>query len=152
MITFVDQFKEMAKVKFYASSFTPDSKLIYSVIAALYRRQWVYVRHHDRTTWEIPGGHIEKDETPDQAASRELIEETGALEFSVECVATYSVYQDGKTGYGRLYLADIKRLGPVPDLSEIEEIKIMKGMPDNLTYPDIQRAMFAIIKSYIVQK
>ena len=152
MITFVAQIKEMAEVRFYDPSFTPDSGLVYSVIAAHYGNQWVYVRHRDRTTWEIPGGHIEKAETPDHAASRELMEETGALEFSVECVATYSVYQDGKIGFGRLYLAEIKRLGPVPDKSEIEEIRIRKGLPDKLTYPDIQSVMFDKIRAFMMSK
>jgi 8-oxo-dGTP diphosphatase len=139
----------MTEVKFYNPSFEPESGLIYSVIAARYRKKWIYVRHRDRNTWEIPGGHIEDNETPDQAASRELMEETGAQEFSIECVATYSVLQDGRTGYGRLYLADVKLIGPVPDVSEIAEIKIMEGLPGNLTYPYIQTRLFEKINSHL---
>jgi 8-oxo-dGTP diphosphatase len=132
----------MTEVKFYDPSFAPDLKLTYSVIAAKYGNIWLFVRHQRRDTWEIPGGHIEKDETPDEAAGRELSEETGALDFKLECVATYVVIKNGETGYGRLYLADIFKLGPVPDISEIKEVKMMDSLPENLTYPDIQPLLF----------
>ncbi len=38
------------------------------------------------------------------AAGRELAEETGAEEFKLHCVATYSVEKDGRMGYGRLFI------------------------------------------------
>jgi 8-oxo-dGTP diphosphatase len=139
----------MTEVKFYNPSYKPQVKLTYSVIAARYGKKWLYVRHNKRDTWEIPGGHIEKDETPDEAAGRELIEETGAVDFKLECVATYSVLKKGETGYGRLYLADILKLGPVPDISEIAEVKMMDSLPVNLTHPDIQPHLYKRILEYL---
>lgn len=132
----------MTKVEFYNPSFIPDAPLTYSVISAKYDGQWIMVRHHKRTTWEIPGGHIEKGETADEAASRELMEETGALEFEIVCVATYSVRKNGETGYGRLYFAEVSSIGPVPDTSEIAEIRLMDSLPENLTHPDIQPLLY----------
>ena len=139
----------MTKVKFYNPSFLPEARLIYSVIAAKVDKNWLFVRHNKRDTWEIPGGHIEADESADEAAERELMEETGAIEFRLQCVATYAVIKNGNTGYGRLYLADILKLGPVPDTSEIAEVKMMGSLPGNLTYPDIQPILFERIKEYI---
>jgi 8-oxo-dGTP diphosphatase len=132
----------MTEVRFYDPSYTPEINLTYSVIAAKYSDGWLYVRHQKRNTWEIPGGHIEEDETADEAARRELMEETGAVDFTIECVSTYSVLKDGTTGYGRLYLAEISRLEPVPDISEIAEIRKMASLPENLTHPDIQPYLF----------
>lgn len=139
----------MIDVKFYQPSFTPDTKITYSVIAAKFRNNWLFVRHKDRDTWEIPGGHIENFESPDQAAYRELVEETGAVRFTIECVATYSVTEAGKTGYGRLYLAKITQLGSLSGTSEIREVRIMDSLPANLTHPFIQPVLFQRIRTYI---
>ena len=66
----------MIKVKFYQIGTIDDNKLLFAVIMAKFRGQWLYVRHRDRDTWEIPGGHREENETIYETASRELIEET----------------------------------------------------------------------------
>jgi 8-oxo-dGTP diphosphatase len=132
----------MSEVKFHDPSFEPDSPLTYSVISALYLNRWIFVRHQDRPTWEIAGGHIERGETSYDAARRELMEETGALRFSLDCVATYSVTKDEVTGYGRLYLAEVFEIGEVPDVSEIAEVLMSDVLPENLTYPDIQPVLF----------
>ncbi len=139
----------MAEVNFYDAEFIPDSKLTYSVITALFRRRWILVRHRDRKTWEIPGGHIEDGESPFDAAGRELMEETGAEEYELHCVATYSVEKDGYTGWGRLFHAEVYRLGAIPDVSEIAEVKLMENLPENLTYPDIQPYLFTKVKEYL---
>ena len=132
----------MTEVNFYDPTFEPDTKLTYSVISARYNEKWIFVRHNKRTTWEIAGGHIEMGETSFEAAGRELMEETGALKFSLVCITTYSVTKDGETGWGRLYLADVTELGPIPDLSEIAEVTFLDRLPDNPTHPDIQPHLF----------
>jgi 8-oxo-dGTP diphosphatase len=132
----------MTEVKFYDPSYEPDADLTYSVISAKYKDKWIFVRHHKRTTFEIAGGHIEHGETSFEAAGRELMEETGALTFSLNCTATYSVKKDGQTGWGRLYLAEVTELGPVPDISEIAEVVLLDHIPDNPTHPDIQPFLF----------
>ena len=132
----------MTEVNFYDPLFIPDSKLTYSVISARYEAKWIFVRHQKRSTWEIAGGHIENGETSFEAAGRELFEETGALKFNLVCIATYSVTIDGETGWGRLYLAEVSEIGPIPDISEIAEIKLSDHLPENLTHPDIQPHLF----------
>lgn len=139
----------MTRVFFHGTSDNPGWKLTYSVIAAIYKGQWLFVRHRDRSTWEIPGGHIEENESAYQAARRELSEETGALNFELHRVATYSVEKAGRTGYGMLYVAWINTLGDIPDKTEIEEILLSDDLPANLTYPDIQPLLFARVKEYI---
>jgi len=132
----------MTEVKFFDPLFVPDSKLTYSVISARFKGQWIFVRHQKRSTWEIAGGHIEKGETSFDAAGRELMEETGAVKFELMCVATYSVTMDGETGWGRLYIADVREIGAIPDISEIAEIVLSDHLPENLTHPDIQPHLF----------
>lgn len=70
-------------------------ELKYVVIACKYKEDWLFVRHKERQTWEIPGGHIE-NEGPDQAAARELFEETGALKYTLDALCDYSVLREIK--------------------------------------------------------
>jgi 8-oxo-dGTP diphosphatase len=139
-------------VRFFEPSYFPDRQLTYSVIAARFRGSWIFVRHQQRDTWEIAGGHIEQGESPSEAAGRELAEETGAKTFDIVCISTYSVEKEGNTGYGRLFFADVTSLGPVPDVSEIAEIALMDHLPENLTYPDIQPVLFRKVNEYLSER
>lgn len=132
----------MTEVNFYGPVFDPNVKITYSVITARYKEKWLFVRHHKRSTYEIAGGHIEEGESPDEAASRELEEETGATRFNIVCISTYSVKKDDVTEWGRLYFADVLEKGPVPDISEIEEVVMLDHIPDHPTHPDIQPHLF----------
>ena len=142
----------MTEVNFYSPSFEPDAVMTYSVISAKYKNKWIFVRHQKRTTFEIAGGHIEHGETSLEAAGRELMEETGAVKFNLDCLATYSVKKDGETGWGRLYLAEVTELGPIPDISEIAEAVLLDHLPDNLTHPDIQPYLFKKTLEYIKEQ
>jgi 8-oxo-dGTP diphosphatase len=139
----------MTEVKFYDPLFNPGVKLTYSVISARYSEKWMFVRHHKRSTFEIAGGHIEDGESADEAASRELEEETGATKFDIACISTYSVTKDGETGWGRLYYADVTEKGPIPDISEIEEVVLLDHIPDHPTHPDIQPHLFRKTLEYL---
>lgn len=44
----------------------------------------------ERVTLEIPSGHVEKGETPEEAARKELLEETGHVAESFELIGTLS--------------------------------------------------------------
>ena len=70
------------------------------------------------------------------------MEETGSIKFNLVCIATYSVTKDGETGWGRLYIAAVSEIGPIPDISEIAEIVLSDHLPENLTHPDIQPHLF----------
>ena len=142
----------MTEVKFYDALFVPDSKLTYSVISAKMDEKWIFVRHNKRSTWEIAGGHIEEGETSFEAAGRELMEETGAIKFNLVCIATYSVTIDGETGWGRLYIAKVFEIGPIPDISEIAERVLLDHLPENLTHPDIQPHLFTRTVEFIKLK
>jgi 8-oxo-dGTP diphosphatase len=139
---FLNKEFKMTEVEFHSPTFESGTKLTYSVISAKIKDKWIFVRHNKRTTWEIAGGHIEDGETSYEAAGRELMEETGALKFRLECIATYSVKKEGETGWGRLYLANVTELGQIPDMSEIAEIAILDKLPENPTHPDIQPHLF----------
>ena len=129
-----------------------EEKLKYVVIAAKYKEEWVYVRHKDRDTWEIPGGHIEKNETIHEAARRELYEESGALEFDLFDICDYGVVQDeetleGSASFGRFLYAEIKSMGKLPD-SEIADV-MFGEFPKKWTYEEIQPVLFELVNNWL---
>ena len=114
----------------------------FSVIAVRENGAWLLVRHSARKTWELPGGHREPDETPLEAACRELYEETGALRFRLCACGCYSVTQGGQTSWGALFLAEAITRGPLPE-SEIAQVRAFAALPSALTYPTIQPVLHA---------
>lgn len=131
----------MIKVNFYEINTVEDSQLLFAVIMARYGGKWIFVRHKERTTWEIPGGHREENENINFTASRELIEETGARNFNIIPVCIYSVDRGETESFGQLFYADVKDVEELPD-SEIGEIKLFDTIPECLTYPLIQPHLF----------
>lgn len=130
----------MFKVKFFDTA--DDAALKFAVIMARYDDKWLFCRHKLRETWEIPGGHREPGEAIDDTARRELYEETGAVEFELRRIGTYGVCTDDEITYGMLYYADIRTLGELPPEMEIGELMTSDSLPENLTYPLIQPALY----------
>ena len=134
----------MTVVKFYDE--VADELLKFAVIIASHKGQWVFCKHKDRDTWEIPGGHREHGETIIETARRELYEETGATVYSITPVCVYSVTAPdnfgGQETFGMLYYADVAELEESLH-SEIERISLMNHLPEQWTYPDIQPHLMA---------
>ncbi|SMC31133.1 8-oxo-dGTP diphosphatase [Oscillospiraceae bacterium] len=129
----------MVEVRFYDK--VDDSLLKFAVIIAKTDNRWVFCKHKDRDTYEVPGGHREPGEDIEETARRELYEETGAIDFSIVPVCVYSVTApdnfDGVETFGMLFYADISSFEPELH-SEIERIEITDELPSAWTYPLIQ--------------
>ena len=131
----------MLEVKFY--DLVADELLKFAVVVSRYDGKWVFCKHKERDTYEVPGGHREADEDILDTAKRELQEETGAVKFSIEPVCVYSVTgknrvnDTGEETFGLLCYADIEEFsGPLD--SEMEQVVLLEELPDNCTYPLIQ--------------
>lgn len=120
----------------------PDLK--YAVVAARYDGKWIFCRHKERSTWEIPGGHIEPGETPMEAAKRELYEETGAVNAEISVVGGYRLYDEGL-----LCFAEVKELGPIPADSEIAEIRLFDTIPEALTYGRVHEMLHDWVQGWL---
>ena len=129
----------MTEVRFYDT--VDDSLLKFAVIIACSKGRWVFCKHKERDTYEIPGGHREPGENILDTAKRELYEETGAVKYSIKPICVYSVTApnefDGVETFGGLYFADIEEFEEELH-SEIERISFSKSLPEKLTYPMIQ--------------
>ena len=132
----------MVEVRFYDK--VNDALLKFAVIIARSNGKWVFCKHKDRNTYEIPGGHREPGEDIMETARRELYEETGALEFTLKPAFVYSVTApdnfDGQETFGLVCCADIQRFEQELH-SEIEKIVLTDEPVGNWTYPLIQPKM-----------
>jgi len=132
----------MIEVAFPAN--VQDELIRFAVIIAHSDGKWVFCKHRERTTLEVPGGHREAGESLNEVARRELVEETGAAEFTITPICVYSVSGSTpinlaagcSTSYGMLYAARITAFSELK--SEIESIHLLDELPDNWTYPLIQ--------------
>lgn len=129
------------EVKFYED--VEDKLLEFAVIISKSHGKWVFCKHKERDTYEVPGGRREENETILETAKRELNEETGAIDFSIRKICVYSVTgktrvnESGEESFGMLYYADIEEFDKELH-SEIEKIVLLDELPTEWTYPLIQ--------------
>ena len=128
---------EIIEVEFYDSA--ADVLLKFAFIITNNNGKWVFFKHRERGTYEVPGAHREMGETILETAERELQEETGAIDYAIKPICVYSV--KGKAGgreesFGMLFFAEVHSFGEIH--SEIENIIICDDLIDNWTYPQIQ--------------
>lgn len=134
----------MTKVRFYED--VEDQLLKFAVIITESEGRLVFCKHRERDTFEMPGGHREEGETIEDAARRELYEETGALRYDIWPICAYSVSRPEDNGngdaygvesFGMLYYARVSAFESELH-SEIEKIVITDVLPQHWTYPEIQ--------------
>lgn len=140
----------MTEVRFYNN--VEDSLLKFAVIVTEHEGKWVFCKHKNRNTLELPGGHREPGETIDETARRELYEETGALEYELKPLCVYSVTAsdnfDSRETFGMLCFARVTSFEDELH-SEIERIILTPSLPSELTYPEIQPKLFEKAKGIL---
>lgn len=110
-------------------------KIEFVVVFTRYEDKWVYCWHKKRESFEHPAGHVEVNESPLQAAKRELYEETGITDCDIIPLWDYEYIWENNKGRnnGRVYMALAHSLGSVPE-SEMDRIELFESVPDNYTY------------------
>lgn len=145
----------MLEVEFYDK--VEDSLLEFAVIIAKHDNKWLFCKHKNRNTYEVPGGHRDKGEDILETAKRELYEETGAREYTIKPVFVYSIHgNDGvihntNKRFGMVYYAEVKSFDTLPSF-EMEKIELFEEIPTELTYPAVHPLIMAKVDEILSEK
>jgi 8-oxo-dGTP diphosphatase len=139
------------EINYHAPGSVSLEDLTYVIIGTRENNKWIFVRHEERESWELPAGHIEENESAEAAARRELFEETGTRRSVMHALYDYTVKSNGSHLHGRLFLAEVLERGPKPD-SEIAEIKISSSSPQPATYPEAHRSFLTVLDKIVRER
>lgn len=99
----------------------PHSVLVFAFLFG----HLVWVQHPSRG-WEVPGGKVERDESPEQAVVRETYEEAGLELTNVTWVAEYKIWVGGQWRPKWVYIADVEDVSTRPSSSEIVDVQLFR--------------------------
>ena len=131
----------MLEVKFYDG--VEDELLKFAVIISKSNGKWVFCKHKERETYEVPGGHREPHETIFETARRELFEETGLtgnLDTAATAVIEYPISPIARKQVV-FFLGEVSG-APKVRAGEIEGFKWVKaGELKDYLFPDTVTAL-----------
>ena len=120
----------------------------YVVVCTFFEGKILLSRHRERATWETQGGHIEPGETAEEAARRELYEESGVRKARFYPVCDYLGVNPPRQANGTVFLAVAEELGALPE-SEMAETALFEALPESLTYPKVTPRLFAEAEKHL---
>ncbi len=132
----------MFEVKLYDLGYCKEEEYTRVICVSKYKDNYVFSYNKKRNGWEIPGGHIEENESWREAAKREMYEETGATKINIEPICVYKI-----NDYGILCFCEILEIGELPEEYEMEKLLFSKELPDNLTFPESATLFFNTVRT-----
>lgn len=127
MIQFRD--KQNCLVKF---SSTPDfGEAWHVLVLCRFQGQWVLTRNRKRGL-EFPGGKREQGETIEEAAVREVYEETGGIVCGLKFLGQYKVYDENKPFVKSIYYSELSELKRKHDYFETNGPVLLETLPKDI--------------------
>ncbi len=129
MHVFKDFYSNEVNLSFEDHPYSNDPRHVW--VICRYENQWLLTVHKERG-YEFPGGKVEPGETADEAAVREVMEETGAVLKEINYLAQY--YVAGKSGsvIKNVYFAKVDKLTDQPTYYETEGPILLDELPESI--------------------
>ncbi|MBY0122849.1 RNA deprotection pyrophosphohydrolase [Bacillus sp. S/N-304-OC-R1] len=105
----------MVKLSFMPHSFNCEPEHV--LVICKMGEKWLLTNHSKRGL-EFPGGKVERDETLEEAARREVMEETGASIKKLQLIGEYEVTNEAQTFVKAIFFASIARIEDKEDYFE----------------------------------
>ncbi|MDF0728371.1 nucleoside triphosphatase YtkD [Cytobacillus sp. S13-E01] len=129
MIVFQDMYLNEVNLSFSELPFSSDPKHVW--VICRYKNKWLLTDHSERGL-EFPGGKVEVGETADEAAIREVKEETGGVVSVLTYIGQYKVIGKGKTIIKNIYFAEVSELVKQEDYLETNGPVLLSILPKNI--------------------
>ncbi|MBU8905294.1 RNA deprotection pyrophosphohydrolase [Desertibacillus haloalkaliphilus] len=127
MLTFKDYYGHDVRLSFSNHPFSNNPKHVW--VVCRFRGQWLLTSHSGRGL-EFPGGKVENGEHPEDAASREVFEETGGYIRMLTYIGQYEVTSKADTLVKNIYYAVIDSLEAKADYLETNGPVLIDKLPE----------------------
>ncbi|MDX8044798.1 nucleoside triphosphatase YtkD [Gracilibacillus sp. S3-1-1] len=129
MKTFYDYYNNKIQLSFDDQPFNPEPKHVW--VICRYRNKWLLTKHKNRGL-EFPGGKVETNETPKQAAIREVQEETGGEVEGIQYIGQYFVTGKREKLAKNIYFAKVSAIQKQDSYFETDGPVLIDQLPSNI--------------------
>lgn len=133
METFIDANGGVVKFSFNSHAFNKQPEHV--LVICKKGKGWLLTNHKKRGL-EFPGGKHEKGETLEEAARREVLEETGATLKQLELIGEYEVSLNEKTFVKAIFYGEVEEIGENLHYYETEGPVLIEGNILDLRWGD----------------
>lgn len=129
MHIFTDYYQNEVTLSFDDQPFSKEPKHVW--VICRYQNQWLLTEHKERGV-EFPGGKVEAGESAEEAAIREVMEETGGVVEKITYIAQYYVAGKNDHVIKNVYFAKVNELKVQDGYFETNGPVLLNSIPENV--------------------